>query len=143
MTGMAAALEFGEWNDLHPVNKKGVGLRLALAAEKLVFKKQNTSPGPLLRNISRNKGRLLLTFDNCGKGLAADETPYLSIIAGGNIFRRQAVIESPDCISVDISDIKNPEKVLYAWARNPRDRQLYNSEGLPVIPFKTGTGDFV
>jgi len=154
LTGMAAALEFGEWNDLHPVNKKGVGLRLALAAEKTVFKKQNTAPGPLLRGISRepqpspqgvepevrgsplDKGRLLLTFDNCGKGLAADETPYLSVIAGGKIFRRQAVIESPECISVDISDIKNPEKVLYAWARNPRDRQLYNSEGLPVVPFK-------
>jgi len=142
MTGMAAALEFGEWNDLHPVNKKGVGLRLALAAEKLVFKKQNTTPGPLLRDIRFDKGRLLLTFDNCGKGLVARETPYISVIADGNILRRQAVIESPDCISVDISDIKNPEKVLYAWAKNPRDRQLYNSDGLPVIPFRAriGTG---
>jgi len=136
MTGMAVALEFGEWNDLHPVNKKGVGLRLALAAEKTVFKKQNTAPGPLLREIRHDKGRLLLTFDNCGEGLKADETPYLSIIAEGNIFRVSVAIESPDCISVDISQIKNPEKVLYAWAHNPRDRQLYNSDGLPVIPFR-------
>jgi sialate O-acetylesterase len=137
MTGMAAALEFGEWNDLHPVNKKGVGIRLALVAEKLVFKKQNSSPGPLLRNIRHEKGRLLLTFDNCGKGLEASETPYLSIISDGSIFRVPAVIESSDCISVDISNIENPEKVLYAWAHNPRDRQLYNSDGLPVIPFQS------
>jgi sialate O-acetylesterase len=136
MTGMAAALEFGEWNDLHPVNKKGVGLRLALAAEKLVFNKQNTTPGPLLRNTSLDKGRLFITFDNCGEGLTANETTYVSIISGGNIYRRQAVIESPECLSIDISNIENPEKVLYAWARNPRDRQLYNSEGLPVIPFR-------
>jgi sialate O-acetylesterase len=136
MTGMAAALEFGERNDLHPVNKKDVGLRLALAAEKTVFKKQNTSPGPLLRGISRDNERLLLTFDNCSEGLKADETPYISVIAEGHNYRRQAVIESPEILSVDISDIKNPEKVLYAWARNPRDRQLYNSDGLPVIPFK-------
>jgi len=143
MTGMAAALEFGEWNDLHPVNKKGVGLRLALAAEKTVFKKQNTAPGPLLHDIRFDKGRLLLTFDNCGKGLIARETPYISVIAGGNIFRVQAAIEGPDGISVDISNIKNPEKALYAWAHNPRDRQLYNSEGLPVIPFRAliGTGE--
>ena len=136
MTGMAVALEFGEWNDLHPVNKKGVGLRLALAAEKTVFKKQNTSPGPLLRGVRRDNRRLFLTFDNCGEGLDADDVPYVSVIDGGSIFRVPAAIESPDCISVNISNIKNPEKVLYAWARNPRDRQLYNSEGLPVIPFR-------
>jgi sialate O-acetylesterase len=141
LTGMAAALEFGEWNDLHPVNKKGVGGRLALAAEKLVFKKQNTAPGPLLRSVSRGKGRLLLCFDNCGKGLIAGETPYLSVISGSNIFRIPAVIESPECLSADISDIRNPEKVLYAWAANPRDRQLYNSDGLPVIPFRAGIGE--
>jgi len=136
MTGMAVALELGEWNDLHPINKKGVGLRLALAAEKLVFKKDNTAPGPILRGIRCDKGRLLLTFDNCGKGLVADETPYISIIADGKIFRVPAVIESPECISADISGINNPEKALYAWAHNPRDRQLYNSDGLPVIPFR-------
>jgi sialate O-acetylesterase len=135
-TGMAAALEFGEWNDLHPVNKKGVGCRLALAVEKLIFKKQNTAPGPLLRGVSRDKGRLLMTFDNCGAGLAAEETPYVSVISGGESVRLPAVIESPECISVDISAVKNPEKVLYAWADNPRDRQLYNSDGLPVIPFR-------
>jgi sialate O-acetylesterase len=136
MTGMAAALELGEWNDLHPINKKGVGLRLALAAEKLLFKKENTSPGPLLRGIRCEKERLLLNFDNCGKGLAAAETPYISIIAGGKIFRVPAAVESPECISADISGIENPEKALYAWARNPRDLQLYNSDGLPVIPFR-------
>jgi len=141
MTGMAAALEFGEWNDLHPVNKKGVGLRLAFAAEKVVFKKQNTSPGPLLRGIRREEGRLLLTFDNCGKGLKADETPYVSVIKGGKSFRLPAVIENPECLSVDISRIENPEKILYAWAANPRDRQLYNSDGLPVIPFRALIGE--
>jgi sialate O-acetylesterase len=140
LTGMAAALEFGEWNDLHPVNKKGIGLRLALAAEKVVFKKQNGSPGPLFRRAVCKNGRLLIHFDNCGTGLMASETPYLSVIAGRRIFRIPAVIESPECISLDISSIKNPEKVLYAWANNPRDRQLYNSEGLPVIPFRVITG---
>jgi sialate O-acetylesterase len=140
MTGMAAALEFGEWNDLHPVNKKDVGLRLALAAEKTVFNKQNTAPGPLLRDIRCEKGRLLLSFDNCGKGLIARGTPYISVIEGRIIRYVPAVIENPDCISADISRIGNPEKVLYAWANNPRNRQLYNSEGLPVIPFRAKIG---
>jgi sialate O-acetylesterase len=135
-TGMAVGLDLGEWNDLHPVNKKGVGSRLALAAEQVVYKNRNTAPGPLYRCTRQDKGRLFFTFDNCGAGLTASETPYVSVIAGGEIFRLPADIESPECLSVDISGIKNPEKVLYAWAGNPRDRQLYNADGLPAIPFR-------
>jgi sialate O-acetylesterase len=135
-TGMAAGLDLGEWNDLHPLNKKDIGRRLALAAEKLVFKKSNTAPGPMLRGIERRGEKLLLTFDNCGKGLTAREKPHVSVMSGGNLIRLPAVIESPECLSVDISSVKNPEKVLYAWASNPRDRQLYNADGLPMVPFR-------
>ena len=146
-TGMAAALEFGEWNDLHPLNKKGVGCRLALAAEKLVYAaslpaaglpaaKENTAPGPLFRCLKQDGSKLVLWFDNCGTGLTADSPPYVTVIAGEKAFRLPAEIEGPDCVSVDVSSVRNPQKILYAWARNPRDRQLYNSEGLPMIPFQ-------
>jgi sialate O-acetylesterase len=139
-TGMAAALDLGEWNDLHPLNKKEVGRRLLLAAEQVVFKNKNAPGSPMCRSIKLNRNKLFLTFDNCGGGLTARETPYVSVIAGGTQVRLPAKIEGADTISVDISSIKNenkkPEKILYAWANNPKDRQLYNSEGLPVVPFR-------
>ena len=136
LTGMAVGLDLGEWNDLHPVNKKDIGRRLALAAEQVVFKNRNTAPGPLHCGTQRRQGRLVLTFDNCGKGLTSRERPYVSVVAGGALYRLPADIEGPECLSVDISAINKPEKVLYAWANNPRDRQLYNADGLPAIPFR-------
>jgi sialate O-acetylesterase len=135
-TGMAAALDLGEWNDLHPLNKKDVGRRLALAAEQLVFKQENTSPGPLLNGIEKRGENLILNFNNCGGGLTADEQPHVSVIANGKAIRLPAKIAGPDCLSIDLSAVKTPETLLYAWANNPRDRQLFNADALPAIPFR-------
>jgi len=140
-TGMAVGLDLGEWNDLHPINKRDVGRRLALAAERLVFGNKNTAPGPLFQNAKRRYGRLILTFDNCGEGLVASEEAYVTVVAGRKSHRLPAEIESPNQISVDVSSIPNPEKLLYAWADNPIDRQFYNSEGLPMVPFQVDVTD--
>ncbi|MDR3020636.1 MAG: sialate O-acetylesterase, partial [Treponema sp.] len=136
-TGMAAALELGEWNDLNPLNKKDVGIRLFLAADKVVFNCENTSPGPQVRAWEKRQDKLYILFDNCGSGLkSACGKTFVSLIDGDEMQRVPAEIEGSDLISIDISTAKNVKKVLYAWAINPKDRQLYNSDGLPAIPFK-------
>ena len=138
-TGMAAALETGEWNDIHPLNKKDVGFRLFLAAEKTLFGVKNTSPGPLIREQRKDnkEQKIFLYFDNCGDGLTSgDEKAYVTVIGSGKRTRLPVKIEGNDSISIDISSVKDPRKILYAWAGNPRDRQLFNKDGLPVIPFK-------
>jgi sialate O-acetylesterase len=135
-TGMAAALELGEWNDLHPLNKKDVGHRLFLAAEKTLFKEENSSPGPTLRGFEKRQEKLFIFFDNCAGGLRAEQQPHVTVTDGKAQTRLSAQIEGTDAISVDLSAVKNAKKVLYAWANNPRDRQLFNSEGLPALPFR-------
>jgi len=137
-TGMAAAIDLGEWNDLHPLNKREVGRRLFLAAERVVFGNGNALVSPMCRDVQLCEGKLVLTFDNCGSGLIARGTPYVSIVTNGKLLRLPAEIEGYNTLSVNISSLNNkkPEKVLYAWANNPKDRQLYNGKGLPVIPFR-------
>jgi sialate O-acetylesterase len=143
-TGMAAALDLGEWNDLHPLNKKDVGFRLALAAETVVYHEKNNTPGPILKEVTRENNNLILTFDKAGAGLVVrDDRPqpggtdtlYLTVISKDKKANRVAArLKGPNQIVVDIP-IQNPEKILYAWADNPADRHLYNADGLPAIPF--------
>lgn len=49
-TGMAVAIDLGEWNDIHPDNKKAVGDRLALIADKMVYGKTVEYSGPVLQS---------------------------------------------------------------------------------------------
>jgi sialate O-acetylesterase len=138
-TGMACALDLGEWNDLHPMNKKDVGIRLFLAAEKTLFKIENSSPGPVLKRVEKREEKLFLYFNNCAGGLKTvpeGEKPYVSVIDSYMQVLCPAQIAGKDVICIDTSSIKKPKKVLYAWADNPASRQLYNSDGLPVLPFK-------
>jgi sialate O-acetylesterase len=152
-TGMACILELGEWNDLHPLNKKDVGYRLFLAADKTLFAADNTSPGPTVSRFERQQDKINIFFNNCGTGLKIVNAPsspndscplcaqntntaFVSVIGEDANVRLPAKIESSNSISIDISGIKNPKKILYAWAYNPRDRQLFNNDGLPALPFK-------
>jgi len=144
-TGMAVALDVGEWNDLHPLNKKEVGRRLALAAEALLHGEANGSPGPALAGAERRGGSLRLRFEKVGSGLEArdcaadraDGTVFVSVVGDdGRATRLPAAIEAPDRLRVDLSGVEAPAMVLYAWADNPADRQLYNGDGLPALPFR-------
>jgi sialate O-acetylesterase len=137
LTGMAAALDLGEWNDLHPLNKKDLGGgRLALAAMAAAYGEPNSAPGPLFRGVQREGDNLILLFDNCGAGLAAKKDIYVTVCNGKSSFRLQAAIRGKDSLVVNVSGIQNPDKILYAWADNPADRWLYNSDDLPAVPFK-------
>jgi len=142
VTGIACALELGEWNDIHPFNKKDIGYRLFLAAEKTLFGVDNNSPGPVVREqrVNSKEQKVFIYFENCGNGLTAkDGKAFVTVIGGGEKAQKARIsvqIEGKDAISVDISSVKEPEKILYAWADNPKDRQLFNSDGLPALPFK-------
>ena len=141
-TAQAIAIDIGEADDIHPRNKQEVGRRLALAARKVAYEEVLTFSGPRIRSFEVKEGAIYITFNSVASGLIPkDKYGYIRgfTIAGENRFFRWAKAELIDEKTIKVYNriIDNPVAVRYAWADNPDDVNLYNSEGLPACPFRT------
>ncbi len=147
-TGMAVAIDLGEWNDIHPDNKKDVGERLALIASKLAYGENIVYSGPLYQSSVIDGNKITVSFTNTGSGLMTsdDEAPAEFAIAGADkkFVWANAKIDG-DKIVVWSDEVPAPLYVRYAWADNPVNPNLYNKEvrqdgsvvqGLPASPFR-------
>lgn len=140
-TAMAVTIDIGEWNDIHPDNKKDVGLRLALAAQKLAYgEKDLVSSGPVFQSATIDGNKIIVRFTHTGSGLMAidGEALHHFAIAGADkkFVWAEAKIEGKEVI-VWSDAVAAPKYVRYAWADNPFGANLYNKEGLPASPFRT------
>ncbi len=139
-TGMAVAFDIGEWNDIHPLNKKEVARRLFLEAERVAYGNDTiVSAGPLYESMKTENGNILITFSSVGSGLYANSLLEGFQVAGedGNFVWAKAVVMSKNTVKVWSRNVKNPVAVRYAWDGNPAGSNLKNKEGLPASPFTT------
>ena len=139
-TGMAVTIDLGEWNDVHPDNKKDVGERLALAARKTAYGEELVYSGPLYQSAEVKGDKIIIHFSSTGTGLTTidGEAPGSVAIAGADkrFVWANAKIEG-NTLVVWSPKIPAPLYVRYAWADNPENPNLYNREGLPASPFRT------
>lgn len=138
-TGMAVTIDTGEWNDIHPLNKKDVGHRLALQARKIAYgEKSLLVSGPTVKSIKRKGIQLIIQFDNVGKGLEirGPSPQHIAIAGDDKKFVWADARADGNRLIVWHNDIKKPVWVRYAWADNPEGANIYNSEGLPAGPFE-------
>lgn len=138
-TGMAVTIDIGEWNDIHPLNKKELGRRLALPAMKIAYNDSKViSSAPIYKNMEIKGDKITLSFTETVNGFAP--TPLLKgfAIAGSDkqFVWAKAEIEG-DKVIVWSDKIPNPIAVRYAWADNPEGANLGNKEGLLTSPFRT------
>lgn len=140
-TGMTVAIDLGEWNDIHPLKKKDVGARLALAARKIAYgEKKLVHSGPIYKSMKIKNNKIILSFTNTGGGLIAADSGELKQFAicgpEGKFVWATARIEGDKVVAWSDA-IPDPVAVRYAWADNPQGANLYNREGLPASPFRT------
>ena len=140
-THMAVSIDTGDAIELHPKNKKPIGIRHAIIALKNTYRKYPVGEGPRYRDHKLEKGKILIEFDSVGSGLKPARPEPLSgfAIAGSDRQWHWADAKITDnTIVVSYTNVIEPVAVRYAWAMNPSQRNLlYNEEGLPASPFRT------
>ena len=139
-TAMAVTIDAGEWNDIHPLGKKIVGERLALAARKLAYGNDKiVCSGPVFKSLSKDGNSLIIEFDNTGSGLmvkGGGDLYYFALAGADRKFVWAEASIQNNSVVVRSDEIKDPVYVRYAWADNPEGANLYNIEGLPASPFE-------
>lgn len=140
-TGMAIAIDVGEWNDVHPLDKGDIGNRLALVARKVAYGNNHIIySGPLYKSMKIDGNKATITFSHVGKGLIVrnGKSPKYFAIAGANkhYVWAKARIEGKDKVVVWSPKVRHPKYVRYAWADDPLGVNLYNSAKLPAAPFR-------
>lgn len=154
--GLVVTLDLGEWNDIHPLNKKDVAHRCALWMESLRFGKKQVTEGPAYESVRFEAGRAILSFregtnDLCTAPAVLPTTMHFTkeapvnadgslkgfSVAGadGRWHWAEARIEGKQVI-VTSPEVKEPKKVRYAWDDDPFV-SLFNTSGLPAASFCT------
>ncbi len=142
-TGMVVTCDIGEYNDLHPQDKKTVALRLARWIYRDIFGEDIEPCGPMIDRVVREGDRLRLYFTHIGGGLMAKHGELRTFMISGTdgvYYEARAEIDQNTILvyqaeQVHNRKIRNPVSVRYAWSDNPEEANLYNREGLPASPF--------
>jgi sialate O-acetylesterase len=141
-TGLAVAIDIGEGADIHPKNKRDVGLRLALVALAKTYGQKLEYAGPTFASLKREGPKLRVSFTHADGGLRlANASTKVRGFAVAGADRRFAWADATlDGSSVVLSSpaVKEPRFVRYGWADNP-DVNLTNGSALPATPFEAET----
>jgi len=138
-TGMAVTIDIGNRDDIHPKNKQDVGLRLALAARAIAYGEKIEFSGPLFRQATPEGHSMRVWFDHGGRGLVAKggELTGFEIAGADRKFVPAEAVIAGATVAVSSASVSTPVYVRYGWSDDPHCN-LYNVDGLPASPFRSG-----
>ena len=136
-TAAASAIDLGDAKDIHPKNKKEVGLRLAAAALATCYDKDVPYDGPMPDAIEfcGEEARLIFSPD---QELQIRGATVLGFDVAGedHLYRRAEAHYENDMIRVHSKQVPVVRYIRYDWADNP-EGNVYDAAGLPMLPFRT------
>ncbi len=133
---MAVSSDLGDSLDVHPKQKKEVGERLALLAEKYSYKKGIAASGPVLHSAIKQGKDIILEFTSAKKIATAGKLPLtgFELVNYKGIFIPVQGIISNNKIRLPIPGNEKIIRVVYGWEPFTR-ANLVNEAGLPASTF--------
>ncbi len=140
-TGMICTMDVGDSADIHPVNKKPVGERLAALALNQTYVIKTLATGPVFKKVRIRKDIVQVHFvrSSVTKGLSTnDGNPPRNFFVAANdsIFYPAQVQLQKRKLLLQSDQVKNPIAVRYAFF-NGILTNLQNKQGWPAWPFRT------
>jgi sialate O-acetylesterase len=136
--GMVLTSDISDTIDIHPKNKKDVGIRLANLALAETYKvNSNLVNGPLFKNIQIEKNKAIVSFDFADGLHFKNKTSNQFELAGadGNYYPAEASIKNNQVV-LSSKKVSTPTKVRFAWG-NTIQPDLFNKAHLPASCFVT------
>jgi len=134
-TGMAVTMDIGDPADIHPLEKRLVGERLALLALEQAYGRELVSSGPAFRALRVEGARLRLEFEH-GAGLTTRGEPlrHLEVRGADGVWHAaEAGLEGSTVVAWSAAV---PAPVAARLGFGAADRtNLWNAAGLPASSF--------
>lgn len=141
-TEMVSTMDVGEAKNLHPKDKRSVGLRLAAVALNRTYNQLNVPyQGPTYNYVLFDKKKAIVHFkpETLSGGLTTkdDKPAQFFYLAGADqvFYPADAEIQNGSIV-VTSKNVKKPVAVRYAFFNYPVTN-LQNKAGFPVLPFRT------
>jgi sialate O-acetylesterase len=140
-TGMAVTIDIGDAKRIHPKNKLDVGKRLAIVALQVAYKKDIVGKGPTYEYMEINSDTVIIHYAKEKDSLLTkDKYGYVrgfAVAGDDNKFYWAKAYIKNNTVILTCKEVSHPGAVRYAWSFNPGIVDLYNSSGLPAVPFRT------
>lgn len=136
-SGMAISMDYGDSTNVHPIQKKQVGDRLALLALKYTYGKAVMANGPSALKAIQKGDAIVITFSNAKQLSTANKKELIGfelVTEKGTRIEARAVI-TKNQVSIPIPKNEKIKTVLYAW-KPYTTANLINEAGLPCSTFK-------
>lgn len=135
-TGMVLTSDISDTIDIHPKNKKSVGIRLANLALAETYKvNSNLVNGPLFNEIKIEKNKVTVSFDyDEGLYFKEKKSNQFEVAGADGIFYPAEASIKKNQVILTSKKVLNPVKVRFAWG-NTIQPDLFNKANLPASCF--------
>lgn len=135
-TGLAVILECGEFNEIHPKEKRIPAERLYLQALHHVYDLQdNNANAPIFKSAYQEHDGVRVNFDFVENGLDLRKQAGFELRDDAGTWHPANAELSENSLLIKNPELPCPTGVRYAWY-NYGDVTLFEKNGLPVSPFE-------